>query len=58
LCIPEQTANFALYGIQWQGVITEMASIYCVAQTESLNNTNYILSLKGSLYPSFDTEIS
>ena len=40
--ISEQTAIFALYCINWLVFITEVESVYCAVNIESLYNTDKI----------------
>ena len=44
--IPEQTATFALYIINWLAFITVVESAYCAVQTDSLYKAEYVSSLK------------
>jgi hypothetical protein len=45
--ISEQTATFALYGIEWVIFITEVESVYSAVRSESLYKTDYVPPLKG-----------
>ena len=47
LCNTEHTATFAPYKINRLVFITKMESVYCAVKLESLNETDYISSLKG-----------
>ena len=40
--ISEQTANFALYWINWLVFITEMEIVYCAVRVKSLYNPDTI----------------
>ena len=45
--ISEQTATCATHNINWLVFITEMKSVYCAAETGSLNKAVCVASLKG-----------
>jgi hypothetical protein len=40
--ISEQTANFAIYCLNWLAFITEVESVYCAVRIESLYNIDKI----------------
>jgi len=44
--ISEQTADFALYVINWLVFITKVQSVYSAVRTDSLYMADYVLSLK------------
>jgi hypothetical protein len=45
--ISEQTANFALYIINWLAFIAVVESVYSAVRTGSLYNADYVSFLKG-----------
>ena len=52
VCLSEETVTFALYIINRLVFITEVESVYCAVQTESLHNTGMSCpySVKDAVY--------